>query len=247
MVFMADMAVDLSSTEVEITTEIAYLMYAKEGEDWEHDKSRPTRKQWVCKVPRNILGKRCTFGPYSHRCHLKEHMQKAHKMDLLDMLKGRPPKEHVKGKKRKVDVKKMNAKIMTNPFKRARKEFLKNGKAWKSRAEKEWNKLQEKAQEEGTTKGTCPILVTLLKGKEMALLGIPKFGEGVLNTKKCEVLHNHDDLASLVIGASSKLKSVTIEMKTLFKDKDWDENDSARRGLVKEVFDWHWVKFMTMS
>jgi hypothetical protein len=57
---------------------------------------------------------------------------------------------------------------------------------------------------------------------------VPKFGEGILDITKVEKLHNHDTLAKLMVDAPSKLKRVTHDMK-LFKDKDWEKNEMARK------------------
>jgi len=93
---------------------------------------------------------------------------------------GRPPKPGAK--KRKVNSKKMNLKVMGNPYKRAKKELQKKEQAWKVEGEVHWKILEERAEVDLKIK-IPPILATIISHDVEALMGMKKLGEGVLHVR----------------------------------------------------------------
>ena len=76
-------------------------------------------------------GKKCPNGPFKYRFHLNDHMKKIHLMILPKLKPG--PKKEKNIYTRVVNAKVMNFKVMTNSFKKARKEFWKKSKQWERR------------------------------------------------------------------------------------------------------------------
>lgn len=207
---------------------------AKENRDW-RVKTENDITSYVCLM--KMDGVSCGWGPYKHKCHLQDHMKKMHGIRIpLAPNQGRP--KNPENLERKVDSKKMNLKVMGNLFKRARKELWKKNKQWKNQAKLEWEKIEEKSSSIESCKD-LPILTPLFKEDCVeTFLGVQKIGEGVLDSRKCEILHDNVDFAKLVV--SSKAKSITSAMKAIWrKNCNWVANQNERKKMVMDVIKWH--------
>jgi hypothetical protein len=212
-----------------------------EGEHWANIST--DQKPFKCLVHNN--GKKCHFGPFKYRHHMAQHMKMHHAIFVPTMKPGPKVDENKKEmkKKRTVNSKAMNLKVMTNTFKRARKEFWKKKKQWKERAELAWEKLAVKVNQEAAL-GSCPILLSLMnkENKLEELIGVKKMGEGVLDLSKLEKLHNSKVLANLIMNTPTSNTRVPKSMRTVFLEKDWSKNEKKRKALVTPIVEWHRAK-----
>jgi hypothetical protein len=207
------------------------------------------KQDWINLVNEEVLftclvkarGKKCSYGPFKYRFHLNDHMRKVHLMILPKFKPG--PKKEKKKDTRVVNAKAMNFKVMTNSFKRARKEFWKKSKQWERRAIVTWEKLEAKTKEVQCV-GTCPPLLTLIQKSQKLeeLLGIVSLGKGVIDVGKFEKLHNSQVLATLILQYPTSTKRITKVMRSSFSSIHWEANERTRKQMVEPILDWHRAK-----
>ena len=85
---------------------------AVEGVEWMKDDET---SKFLC------LFEGCTKGPFTNRNHLAQHLRWDHAKTLPTLQLGRKP--NPTSKKRNINSWRMNARVLTKPFKRQRKEF----------------------------------------------------------------------------------------------------------------------------
>jgi hypothetical protein len=142
-----------------------------------------------------------------------------------------------------VNAKAMNFKVMTNSFKRAKKEFWKKSKQWERTAIVTWENLEAKIKDIQRV-GSCPPLLTLIQKSQKLeeLLGIIFLDKGVIDVGKFEKLHNFQILATLILECHTSTKRITKVMRSLFSSIHWETNERTRKQMVQPIFDWHCAK-----
>jgi hypothetical protein len=183
-------------------------------------------------------GNKCLYGPFKYKFHLNDHMKKIHLM-IIPKIKPEPKKDKKKKKKntRVVNTKAMNFNVMTNSFKRARKEVWKKSKQWERRTIITLEKLEAKKKRSNVS--SCPLLLTLIKKSQKLeeLLGIVSLGKGVIDVSKFEKLHNSQDFATLILECPTSTKRIIKVMRSLFSSTDWEANENTRKQMVEPILE----------
>ncbi len=156
--------------------------HAMEDADWVHEGSK-----WKCKI--NV----CT-NAYAANWLLRQHLDNKHGL-RMELGKSGHPSTHVGGP-RQQNHHAMNARILSNPHARQKRNEKKALDRVKKKAELEWDELQAQAQQMEQVKR--PLLVRLASEILLGIIGIPTWGVGFIPQSAWARLEKAENLVETI-------------------------------------------------
>ena len=205
-----------------------YYPKAVEGVEWKKDDET---FKFLC------LFKDCAKRPFINRNHLAQHLRCNHMKTLPTLELSR--KSNSTSKKQNINSRHINARVLTKPFKRQRKEVLKKMRAWKAKREDLWKAIEEKAQGLDVPKEK-PIVVSMIGIQRMAFFLVLRSVEKVwwmpsrlMGSRKIQILQR------LLPGAKASMHKMTSGRTSnvcLMKSKIGRKISKREHMLCKKLF-----------
>ena len=194
------------------------------GVEWKKDEET---SKFLC------LFEGCAKGPFTNWNHLAQHLQWDHMKTLPTLQLDRKP--NPTSKKRNINSWCMNARVLTKPFNRQRKEFWKKIRAWKAKGEDLWKAIEDKAQGLDVPKEKLTLIFMIGIQRMASFLGVKKCGEDMVNAIKVNGLPQNPNFAKIITKCKSKYAQDDKgkDIKHLFnEEKDWKKNLKKRARVV---------------